>query len=137
VVSTLSEHGKDAAVMAILGTLPMPKLMALAFGVIAIIFLATTIDSSAYILASVTTAKLKGHEQPPRWNRLLWAIIFVTFAIALTRIGGLETMQTAVVLTGLPMILVCAVTLFVMYNLLEEDWGKKLLKNGKRNREMY
>lgn len=132
VVSILAEQGKDAAVMAILSTLPAPKLMAFAFGVISIIFLATTIDSSAYILASVTTAKLKGYEQPPRWNRLLWAIIFVTFAIALTRIGGLETMQTAVVLTGLPMILVCAVTLFVMYNLLEEDWGELLNKKKEK-----
>ena len=87
--------------------------------------MATTIDSSAYILASVTTEHLKGDEQPPRWNRLLWAIIFVTFAIALTRIGGLQTLQTAIVLTGLPMIFVCGVTLAVLYNMLGEDQGKK------------
>ena len=47
--------------------------------------------------------------------------IFTVFAV----LGGLETMQTAVVLTGLPMILVCAVTLLVIYDLLETDWGEK------------
>ena len=125
VAGILAESGKDAAVMAILETLPFPKVMALLFGAISIIFMATTIDSSAYTLASVTTAHLKGNEQPARWNRLLWAIIFVTFAIALTRIGGLQTMQTASVLTGLPMIFVCAVTLVVLYNMLNKDYPKK------------
>ena len=124
-VGILAESGKDATIMAILITLPMPKIMATIFAIVSIIFMATTIDSSAYILASVTTEHLKGDEQPPRWNRLLWAIIFVTFAIALTRIGGLQTLQTAIVLTGLPMIFVCGVTLAVLYNMLGEDQGKK------------
>ena len=124
-----NEEGKT--VMAILGTLPFPAIMAFVFGVIQIIFMATTIDSSAYVLASVTTARLKGSEQPDRWNRLLWAIIFVTFAIALTRIGGLETMQTASVLTGLPMVFVCALTLFVLYSMLKEDHGN-IEKNSKK-----
>ncbi|MBE6019937.1 MAG: BCCT family transporter [Clostridiales bacterium] len=125
VAGILAESGKDAAVMAILETLPFSKFAALLFGAISIIFMATTIDSSAYTLASVTTAHLKGNEQPARWNRLLWAIIFVTFAIALTRIGGLQTMQTASVLTGLPMIFVCGVTFVVLYNMLKEDHPKE------------
>lgn len=120
-VSILSGQGKEAALIAILDTLPFPMLTGIIFTILTIIFMATTIDSSAYILASATTKNLGGNEQPPRWNRLTWAAIFVLFALSLTRIGGLETMQTASVLTGLPMIFVCGLTLRILYKMLKED----------------
>jgi len=120
-VTILAEQGKEAAVIAILDTLPFPMLTGIIFTLLTIIFMATTIDSSAYILASATTKNLGGNEQPPRWNRLTWAAIFLLFALALTRIGGLETMQTASVLTGLPMIFVCGLTLWILYKMLKKD----------------
>ncbi len=123
-VTILATQGKDAAVIAILDTLPFPMLTGIIFTLLTIIFMATTIDSSAYILASATTKNLGGNEQPPRWNRLTWAAIFLLFALALTRIGGLETMQTASVLTGLPMIFVCGLTLWILYKMLKKDEKK-------------
>lgn len=120
-VTILATQGKEAALITILDTLPFPTLAGIVFTVLTIIFMATTIDSSAYILASATTKNLGGSEQPPRWNRLTWAVVFVLFALALTRIGGLETMQTASVLTGLPMIFVCGLTLWILYRMLRED----------------
>lgn len=120
-VTILATQGKEAALITILDTLPFPMLTGIVFTVLTIIFMATTIDSSAYILASATTKNLRGSEQPPRWNRLTWAVVFVLFALALTRIGGLETMQTASVLTGLPMIFVCGLTLWILYRMLRED----------------
>ncbi len=120
-VTILATQGKEAALIAILDTLPFPMLTGIVFTILTIIFMATTIDSSAYILASATTKNLGGSEQPPRWNRLIWAVVFVVFALALTRIGGLETMQTASVLTGLPMIFVCGLTLWILYRMLRED----------------
>lgn len=119
-VTILSTQGKEAAVVAILDTLPLHNVMSVAFAVVCIIFMATTIDSSAYILASATTKSLHGDEQPARWNRIFWAIIFLVFAIALTKIGGLETMQTASVLAGFPMIFVCAITVYVLYRMLKK-----------------
>ncbi len=123
-VTILATQGKEAAVIAILDTLPFPMLTGIIFTLLTIIFMATTIDSSAYILASATTKNLGGDEQPPRWNRLTWAAVFVLFALALTRIGGLETMQTASVLTGLPMIFVCGLTLWILYKMLKKDEKK-------------
>ena len=122
-VEILATQGKDAAVIAILQTLPLPKAASLLFVLVSVIFLATTIDSSAYILASATTRSLRGDEQPARWNRVTWAVIFLVFALALTRIGGLQTMQTAIVLTGLPMIFVCGLTIWVIYKMLKKDQG--------------
>lgn len=120
-VSILESQGKDAALIAVLDTLPLPGVAAIAFAVVAVVFMATTIDSSAFILASATTRRLRGDEQPPRWNRILWAVVFVVLAFALTRIGGLETMQTASVLTGFPMIFICVLVLYVLYRMLRAD----------------
>lgn len=124
-VAILETQGKDAALIAILDTLPLPEVASVAFVVVCIVFMATTVDSSAYILASATTRRLSGNEQPPRWNRILWAVIFVALSFALTRIGGLETMQTASVLTGFPMIFICMLVLYVLYQMLRTDEAKK------------
>ena len=112
---------------AILETLPFTTILSLLFCVVTIVFMATTIDSSAFILASATSKKLTGEQQPARWNRVVWSIVFVVFSIALTRIGGLDTMQTASVLTGLPMIFVCMLVLRTLYKMLAGN-NKKINK---------
>ena len=120
-VSVLGTQGKEAAMMEILGTLPFTDVISLVFCLVTIIFMATTIDSSAFILASATSKSLKGDKEPARWNRVAWAVIFVVFSIALVRIGGLQTMQTASVLTGLPMIFVCILVLYSLYKMITEE----------------
>ena len=52
---------------------------------------------------------------------MAWAVIFVVFSIALVRIGGLQTMQTASVLTGLPMIFVCILVSYSLYKMITEE----------------
>lgn len=126
-VTILGTQGKEAALMAILETLPFTTILSLLFCVVTIVFMATTIDSSAFILASATSKKLTGEQQPARWNRVVWSIVFVVFSIALTRIGGLDTMQTASVLTGLPMIFVCMLVLRTLYKMLAGN-NKKINK---------
>lgn len=118
-VHILGTQGKEAAVMEILNTLPFTNIISVLFVVVTIIFMATTIDSSAFILASATSKKLRGDQQPERWNRVTWSVILVIFSLALTRIGGLETMQTASVLTGLPMIFICFLILYTLYKMVK------------------
>lgn len=118
--SILQTQGNEAAVMAILETLPFTDILSVLFCVVAIIFMATTIDSSAFILASVTSRNLRGDQEPARWNRVAWSVVFVVFALSLTRIGGLETMQTASVLTGLPMIFICLLVLYAIRKMVKD-----------------
>lgn len=120
-VYILSTQGKEAAIMEILNTLPFTGILSILFVIVTIIFMATTIDSSAFILASATSRKLSGDKQPARWNRVTWSVILVIFSMALTRIGGLETMQTASVLTGLPMIFICFLVLRTLYKMMKDD----------------
>ena len=72
------------------------------------VFCATSIDSTAYVLASTCVDNLASDEQPKRWMRMTWAILLLLFTLGLVLVGGLQTLQTATVLTGLPMIAVVA-----------------------------
>ncbi len=104
VTQILQDQGREAAVVAIIETLPFSTIAILVFTVLSFIFLATTLDSVAYVLASITTRNLRGDVEPARMNRLCWAFALAFIAVGLLLAGGLETVQASSVVTALPLI---------------------------------
>ncbi len=117
----LAEQGQSAAILAILKTLPMAKFMMIFLCIVCFVYLATTIDSCAYVLAGTTTRKLSEKDDPERWNRILWAVLFCLLSIGLMVIGGLEAVKTISVLTGLPLVFVIFVLMASVKRMLKED----------------
>ncbi len=120
VAEILSEHGGPATIIAVLQTLPLQKIILPIFVISAFIFLATTLDSAAYILATVSTKKIVGKQEPARWNRMLWSIMLGVTAISLMAVGGLDSVQISAVLTGLPAVLVVAILIVSLFRYLKE-----------------
>ena len=106
VVSIFAEAGREEAFYAILETMPIAPVIEVAYIILLFVFCATSIDSTAYVLASTCVDNLSGEEQPKRWIRMAWAILLLLFTLGLVLVGGLQTLQTATVLTGLPMVAV-------------------------------
>lgn len=104
VVHILNSQSPTAAIFAILGELPMRYFVLGTYTLLALIFTATTFDSISYILASVVQKRLD--EEPMRWNRLFWAFALSFMPIALLLLGGLETLQTASIVGGAPLLIV-------------------------------
>ncbi|MEX2963675.1 BCCT family transporter [Microbulbifer sp. TYP-18] len=104
VVRMLNEQGATATIFAILQTLPVSRLVILVYTVLALIFTATTFDSISYILAAVVQKEVD--EEPARWNRVFWAFALSVMPITLMFLGGLETLQTASVIGGVPLLVV-------------------------------
>nr|WP_255437765.1 BCCT family transporter [Thalassobacillus sp. CUG 92003] len=104
VISFMDQNGTPAAIIAIINQLPLARVLVLAFTVLAIIFLATTFDSSSYILASVVQKEVKN--EPLRWNRLFWAFALCLMPLVLMFLGGLDTLQTASIVGGFPLIFI-------------------------------
>ncbi|NAW66884.1 BCCT family transporter [Photobacterium halotolerans] len=104
VISILNNQGATTAIFAMLHTLALSKLVVLAFTILAVIFTATTFDSISYILAAVVQKEID--EEPARWNRLFWAFALSVMPITLMFIGGLDTLQTASVIGGVPLLIV-------------------------------
>jgi betaine/carnitine transporter, BCCT family len=84
--------------------LPLSWFMIFVFTILAIIFLATTFDSSSYILASVVQKEVE--DEPVRWNRLFWAFALCLLPLVLMFIGGLGTLQTASIVGGFPLLFI-------------------------------
>ena len=104
VIAFMNENGAPATIIEIINQLPLAKFMVLLFTILAIIFLATTFDSSSYILASVVQKNVEG--EPLRWNRLFWAFALCLMPLALMFLGGLDTLQTASIVGGFPLIFI-------------------------------
>lgn len=119
-VAINATQGREYALIAILQTLPFPNIMQILVLVLMFVFLATTIDSTAYTLASVCTPHLEGTEQPTRANRMIWALVLLLFSLGLVLIGGLETIQTASILLGFPLIFISAIIMMSVLKLFKE-----------------
>ncbi len=68
-----------------------------------IVILATTLDSAAYVLASISTRNLPGDQEPSKSNRLVWAFSLAFIAVGLLMVGGLKAVQSTSIIIALPM----------------------------------
>lgn len=105
------------AIISIIHTLPLGNLMVLLFTVLAIIFVATTYDTSSYIIAAVTQKSLDG--DPIKWNRLFWAFSLALPPMALLFIGSLNTLQAVAIIVALPSCLIMILLSLSFLKLME------------------
>ncbi|CDQ38771.1 BCCT family transporter [Virgibacillus salexigens] len=115
------EQSEPAVIVAVLNSLPMPIVVSIFFVVLGFIFLATSLDSASYVIASVATKELYSNAEPARWHRLLWGILLSALAISLTIAGGLSVVQTSSVLVSVPIL--------IMYILLSISLVRWLRQN--------
>ncbi|EKN67950.1 choline/carnitine/betaine transport [Schinkia azotoformans MEV2011] len=109
-IGTIMETaGPAAAIVGIYNTLPLAKIVLPVFLVYAFISTATFINGVAYTLAMVTTKEITEDDEPSRVNRIAWSLLLGVLAISLLMLGGLKPLQTASVLGGLPMMIVCII----------------------------
>ncbi|EGU58589.1 choline/carnitine/betaine transporter [Vibrio nigripulchritudo ATCC 27043] len=122
----LSEQGIPATVVAILNTLPSPTIVISVFTLLCFIFLATTVDSSAYMLSAISTKEISGYQEPARWNRVLWTCILGIVGVGLLSVGGLNVVQTSTILVALPMIPVLIIMVISFYRWAYQDFRSEL-----------
>ena len=103
---TLASEGQNAAILQIIRNMPGAPVMMFFFCVLIFIFLATTIDSAAYVLASGSVRNLRINEQPSRGMRIFWAAALAVLSIALLAINELKAVQTLSLIAGFPLIFV-------------------------------
>lgn len=106
----LAQHGTGPTAAKVLMHLPQAKYLVPVYVLLAMIFLATTLDAAAFSLAAICTKSISGNQQPARWHRLLWALTLGGFSMSILITGGddsqsLKTVQTSAVAAGLPLLL--------------------------------
>ncbi|SDP32386.1 BCCT family transporter [Desulforhopalus singaporensis] len=96
----LKEAGLPAALLAVVGQLPLSSLLTPVFLALIFIFLATTGDSMSLSMAICVT----GQDDPPRSMRVFWAVSMGVAAAILIKMGsgGIGALQSFIVITAVP-----------------------------------
>ncbi len=104
VQETLANEGMSVLAAKVIVQLPMGRIALAGFIVLSIIFYATTLDSAAYVLASVCSKGLHHDQEPPRVSRLVWAACLALLAAGLVMSDNLRTVKSSTVVFSLPLI---------------------------------
>jgi len=121
----LADKGIPGTVVAILNTLPGSPIVLPVFTALCFVFLATTLDSSAYMVASICSKDLTGYEEPVRWLRLFWAFAIAIVGVGLLSVGGLKAVQLSTIIVALPMIPVLVIVTMSFLRWAREDFGEQ------------
>lgn len=101
---------------------PLSTVTSLLAVFVIITFFVTSSDSGSMVIDIITAG---GNPDPPRPQRLFWAIIEGVVAAVLLMGGGLVALQTASIITGLPFAMVILVMCWAIYKGLS-DYKKRL-----------
>ncbi|WP_444913748.1 BCCT family transporter [Microbulbifer sp. TRSA007] len=118
-VQILNQQGANTVIFAVLDMLPASQLVVLLYTLIALVFTVITFDSISHILAAVVQKEI--HGEPLRWNRIFWAFALAVMPIALLLIGGLEALQAASIIAGVPLLLIALLLCISMVKVARHD----------------
>ncbi len=113
-----AEDGLPAAALAILESLPMSAVLGVLTVMVALIFLASTLDSMSYAI-SVSSM----HEgEPSGLVRAFWCVGMGLAAVALLLVGdgGIQALQSFIVVTAVPVGLIMLPSLWTTHPLLRD-----------------
>jgi BCCT family betaine/carnitine transporter len=106
VLEILNGQGAPQLIVQVLLTLPLKYIVLALFSIVSLIFVATTYDSASYTIASVASYKLSAGDHPARWHRVFWSMALAVLPVTLMFIGGLQIIQSAVLVVSLPILII-------------------------------
>lgn len=124
-VGVLGSSGGPAALVAVLNTLPAGTFVLIGYCVFSTIFLATSVDSCAYVISCAATSRLTVGAEPSRGHRFYWAAIQAGLALAAITLGGLGPVKIFANFAGALMLVPIAFVVISWFRMLRED---KVLK---------
>lgn len=120
-VGILKASGGPAALVAVLSTLPAGSVVLIGYCVFSTIFLATSVDSCAYIISCAATTKLVPGHEPTRGHRFYWAAIQAGLALAAITMGGLGPVKIFANFAGALMLIPIGFAVASWFKMVKED----------------
>ena len=97
-------------------------------------FFITSSDSGSLVIDSLTSG---GKIEAPVGQRIFWAVTEGTVAAVLLIGGGLQALQTATIVTGLPFAIILIIMCYSLYVGLKEDLDKMEKKKTQKQMDDY
>jgi choline/glycine/proline betaine transport protein len=117
-----------ASIYLFMEQLPWAAMTTIVVSILAIVFFVTSGDSGALVLSNFTSILTDVDHDAPTWMRTLWAAIIGLLTLALLMAGGLQALQSAVVVMGLPFSIVLFFMMVGLYKALKTESLKKRLR---------
>lgn len=121
-IAETARQNEALALFAVLDHLPFSSLMWGLATLLIIIFFVTSSDSGSLVDDMVTSG---GHPNPPRVQRLFWALAEGTVAGVLLYAGGLTALRAASLTTGLPMAAFILIAVYGLIRALRVDYASR------------
>lgn len=114
-----------AGIYLLLNAYPWTIFTTVVVSILGIIFFVTSGDSGALVLSNFTSRLTNVNHDAPVWMRIVWSAIIGLVTLALLLAGGLSTLQSAVVITGLPFSIVLFFMMGGLYKALRLEAIKR------------
>lgn len=124
-LDTVNNNSPSAGIIGVLMQLPMEWLILPLFILVGFVYSGTTVDSSAYVLASIASTDLHENQEPSTFNRMFWAIALGSTGLVVLSVGGLEPLKTASLVVGVPLVFLMGLALASLIRNLKEDYPQK------------
>lgn len=117
-IAAIARDNTALSLYALLDQLPLSTLTAVLATALIFIFFVTSSDSGSLVDDMVTSG---GHPNPPRAQRVFWALAEGAVAATLLITGGLQALRAASLTTGLPMAVFLLVAMYGLIRALRVD----------------
>jgi len=108
----------------IAANMPGGKATLLLFIIVCVIFYATTMDSAAYIAASVSSMEINPETDPPLISRFTWIGILFLMTLGAVISGSLDTVMSITVIGSLPLVPILILMCVALTRDLKRDHGE-------------
>jgi len=125
VLDTMKADGAPAAILGVLMNMPLKWIILPLFILVGFVYSGTTVDSSAYAIATVASKNMKEGQEPVLFNRAFWAIALGAIALVLMKLGGLAPLKTSSIAVGVPLIFFMSISIVSLKRWLKEDFPDK------------
>ena len=117
-IAKLVDKDYTVALFELLSKFPLADITSIIAVVLIFLLIVTSADSTTHIVAGMATG---GSENPKVKHKVIWGLLIGAISVAMTIAGGLTSLQTASVVTGLPFsIILLLMTLSIMRALRRE-----------------
>ncbi|MFK8022268.1 MAG: BCCT family transporter [Pseudomonadales bacterium] len=123
VQAILSNQGMSFVNALLIAELPYGKVVLTVFFILILVFGATTIDSSAFVLACVCAKNMRNDQEPRRWTRVTWAGLLALVTAGIIQSGALGAVQSITVLGSVPLIPIVILLCLSLVRWLNQDFG--------------
>lgn len=121
--AVLRDQGGPAVTSVFLQSLPLQGIIIPFFIFVMFISQATGVDAASFTMANMACYEVKDGVEPPKWSRVVWALLLFFSTTGLLLVGGMEAVKLSSVLTAVPVLFLLVILAISTIKWMREDFG--------------